>query len=571
MSAQSVLISPGPLHALQLYCIALCCVVRHHCGVANSSFWTGQLAGAVAEAVGLQGKGCMVYLDPIMWKYTASHASHQQRQQSAISPDKLTFKVVDVAGHRLYAVLFEPEHIKALMLSWGTPGIGLSIRGAEQLLGGIDTLTEVPFESPDAPPTPTWTPEAPSHELLRRRVVELVQHGAIDAQKTTCQPKDVFLYPSGMGAVFTAKNLLQDYRPGFVNVELGIVFHNTHDLLREESPGGWKHLRKVDQEGLDALETWLEGQRSQGSGATFVFVEYPGNPTLDTPDLPRLKQLVSYPLPPRVALALAARSCLCGQTISVLTLSLLLFVQSEKYGFVLIVDDTLGSFANVDVLAQGDLLLTSLTKSFSGRSDVLGGSIVLNPLSPHYAELSRRFTEAHRNQLFAADAEVLLSNSQDYFERTARLNENARTMAEFLHQSIGQPDSPVVNVQYPSLLPTKANYDAFMRRSTPELPTPGYGCLLTVEFDSVETARAFYDRCGFYPSPHLGGHVTIMLAYNMFMFGKDRDEAAVLRPCGIKEESVRISAGLEDAQDLLDTLQDALNAAVEAKRGSKTL
>lgn len=194
---------------------------------------------------------------------------------------------------------------------------------------------------------------------------------------------------------------------------------------------------------------------------------------------------------------------------------------------------------------------------------------MLNPLSSHYAELSRRFAASHHNQLFAADAEVLLSNSQDYFERTSRLNDNARAMAEFLGKSIGQPGSPVVNVQYPSLLPSKANYDAFKRRSTPELPTPGYGCLLTVEFDSVETTRAFYDRCGFYPSPHLGGHVTIMLAYNMFMFGKDKDEAAALRPCGVKEESVRISAGLEDAQDLLDTLQDALNVAIEVKKGTK--
>lgn len=215
------------------------------------------------------------------------------------------------------------------------------------------------------------------------------------------------------------------------------------------------------------------------------------------------------------------------------------------------------------------MLLTSLTKSFSGKSNVLGGSIVLNPLSPHYAELSKRFTKSHHNQLFAPDAEVLLSNSQDFFEGTMRLNANAQTIAEFLHKSISKPDSPVVNVQYPSLLPSKPNYDAFMRRSTPELPNPGYGCLLTVEFDSVETAKAFYDRCGFYPSPHLGGQVTIMFAYNMFMFGKDKEEAAALRPCGIKEESVRISAGLEDKQDLLDTLQDALDAAIEVKKGAK--
>lgn len=231
----------------------------------------------------------------------------------------------------------------------------------------------------------------------------------------------------------------------------------------------------------------------------------------------------------------------------------------------------MGSFSNIDVLPQSDILLTSLTKSFNGRSDALGGSIVLNPLSSHYTQLANRLFETHHNQLFAGDARVLLSNSHDFFHRSQRLNANAQAMAEFLHKSMTeQPHvSPVVNVQYPSLLPSKGHYDACKRRSVPDMPDPGYGCLLTVEFESVDTTRAFYDRCGFYPSPHLGGHVTIMFPYNMFMFGKDKEEAARMVGYGIREESVRISAGLEETQDLLDTLQDALEAAMEVKRSQR--
>jgi cystathionine gamma-synthase len=227
-----------------------------------------------------------------MWKYTARHVSSEQRKDAAISPDKLTFKVVDVAGHRLYAVLFEPQYTKSLMESWGTPGIGLSIRGAEQLLEKVDTMVEIPFESTDGPPEPTWTPEGPAHQGLRHRIVKLLRHGAIDPEKVQCQARDVFLYPSGMAAIFGVKNLVQNYRPGFVNIELGITFHNTHELLREDSPGGWKHIPKVDKEALDELEAFLEKKKNEGRGATFVIVEYPGNPTLETPDLPRLKKLV---------------------------------------------------------------------------------------------------------------------------------------------------------------------------------------------------------------------------------------------------------------------------------------
>lgn len=218
-----------------------------------------------------------------------------------------------------------------------------------------------------------------------------------------------------------------------------------------------------------------------------------------------------------------------------------------------------------------DLVLTSLTKTFSGRADVLGGSIVLNPQSRYYNDLSQRFTQTHRNELFAADAKVLLSNSDDYYERTAKLNANAQTVAEFLHNSIKDiPDSPVVDVQYPSLLPSKADYDKVMRKSTPELPQPGYGCLMTVNFESVDTAKAFYDNCGFYPSPHLGGHVTIIFAYNMLFFSRTPEDEAEYKSYGARVEGLRISVGLEDPQDLVDTLRYALDKAIEVKKQKET-
>ena len=234
--------------------------------------------------------------------------------------------------------------------------------------------------------------------------------------------------------------------------------------------------------------------------------------------------------------------------------------QSDKYNFILVVDDTVSGFGNVDVLPLSSVLTTSLTKSFSGQADVLGGSVVLKPA----------FHKLHRNELFVEDAQVLLSNSHDFLQRTIILNRNAQAMAEFLHKSISLPNSPIREVQYPSLLPSKPNYDVVLRPSTPDLPRPGYGCLLSVEFNSLETAIAFYNRCGFYPSPHLGGHVTIMLAYNLIIFGKKAEEREYMRGLGAKEESIRISAGLESEEDLIDTLKDALEAAIAVSKGDES-
>lgn len=217
------------------------------------------------------------------------------------------------------------------------------------------------------------------------------------------------------------------------------------------------------------------------------------------------------------------------------------------------------------MLPQSDLVLTSLTKSFNGQANVMGGSVVFNPLSAHYTALASLFKSHFHNEYFAADAEVVLAQSHDLLERTQRLNHNAQAMAEFLHGVMQEPDSPVANVQYPTLLESKAKYDRYLRRATPELPKPGYGCLLSVDFKSVEIATAFYNRCGFYPSPHLGAHVTIQFAYNMMTFGKKDKEREAMRKFGVNEESIRISAGLEDAQDLIDTLRDGLEAAKKSQ------
>lgn len=230
----------------------------------------------------------MAYFNPMMWRYTAQHVQHRLRKEHSISPDQLIFKAVDIAGHRLYAVLYDKQHGKALALSWKTPGIGLSIRAAEYLLQHIDTMAEV-NSTFDAPPEPTWTPESLAHSALRQRVVDLLHHGAIDPSNVTCKANDVFLYPTGMAAVFHSSNILQEYIPDGMNVELGVVFHSTHELLYEDSVNGWKHFGRVDAASLDSMEAWLQA----GNRVAYTIVEFPGNPTLESVDLRRLKKLVS--------------------------------------------------------------------------------------------------------------------------------------------------------------------------------------------------------------------------------------------------------------------------------------
>ena len=78
--------------------------------------------------------------------------------------------------------------------------------------------------------------------------------------------------------------------------------------------------------------------------------------------------------------------------------------------------------------------MSSLTKSFSGYADLLAGSAVLNPCARNYQSLKARFDSLHSDSFFAGDAEVLESNSRDYLERQAKLNDTAASLAEHLNK-----------------------------------------------------------------------------------------------------------------------------------------
>lgn len=227
-----------------------------------------------------------------MVPYTIGHATSPHREEHVLTKEDITVKVVDVAGHRVYAIFYKPQHALGVMLSWGNPGVGISIRGGEQLLKGVEGMKEVPFESTDKLPEPTWTPESAAHEALKVRITELCNRARVQEDAVPAKAEDVFLYPTGMAAIYHSARRVLEYKPGTI-VILGVVFHNTHHHFSEESPYGFKHIGKVDAQGMDEFEAWLQGEKEAGKPVSYVYAEFPGNPTLDTPDLARLKRLVS--------------------------------------------------------------------------------------------------------------------------------------------------------------------------------------------------------------------------------------------------------------------------------------
>lgn len=156
-----------------------------------------------------------------------------------------------------------------------------------------------------------------------------------------------------------------------------------------------------------------------------------------------------------------------------------------------------------------------------------------------------------------------MQNSQDYLVRSTRMNHNAQVMAEYLHNCAQNPTSAVFKVHYPAINASGEHYRRFMRPKTPEFD-PGYGFLFSIELEDMPTTIAFYDSLNVYNSVHLGAPFTLAIAYTKCAYGTKLDWAA---QHGLKPTQIRITAGLEDTDMLLNNFRNAVEAADRAKNG----
>lgn len=451
-------------------------------------------------------------------------ATSSAHGDDALSPEDITFKVVDL-NIRLYAVFFPMAKTQVVMGYWKDPGDGLSSRAAEEGLKHIDQLHEVTGDEP-APIVKV----SPAHGILKQRIVDLLERAPVGPPRSAkVKVDDVYLYSTGMAAIYrTHMYLLSKFNAK--SVLFGMAFHSTTHVLEGVGPGSkWYGLGTAED--LLELETYLKEEAKEGRKVQAVYAEFPCNPTLTTPDLAKLRKL------------------------------------ADEYGFVLVVDDTIGSFCNVDLLSIADILITSLTKSFSGYADVVAGSAVLNPSGARYRELKALFDEKYSNFLFNADAEVLEHNSRDYLSRSVILNKNAEGLSDYLSTLVSNPKSSVVKVYYPKISTSASLYKPYMRQPTAEF-TPGYGCLFSFEFRSMATMEAFYNELNLHIGPHLGAHLTLVMSYVAGLYPTELEWAAKY---DMRPTQLRVSVGLEDTEELIGVFRDALVFADAVKEEAEPI
>jgi cystathionine gamma-synthase len=395
-----------------------------------------------------------------------SYATSEHRGDTQMSKDE--FEIVElVIQQPLWALFFAMDKIPNVIPFWIDTGLGILPRLAEDALQQLDKLQII--SSGDAVASrPVSKEERPVYERLRRRILEHLYRVPLEPSRKQATTSDVYLYANGMAAIY-GLHLYLTQEISRQSVMFSFPFHSTYHIF-EHFGAGLKFYGNANQTDLDDLTGWLEVHYKKGDSIQALWCEFPNNPICTAPDLVALRKL------------------------------------ADKYGFFLIVDDTVGSFCNVDVISVADAIVTSLTKSFSGYADAMGGSIVLNPSLPAYSKLKNIVDKWYHNDLYHRDAEVLLSNSADYLSRAAVYHRNSNALVNYFTSLMDMPNSPIKKVYYPTTNPSLPLYERFMRKATPDFK-PGYGCLMTVEFNTIDQHIAFFDAADFFKAPHLGAHV----------------------------------------------------------------
>ncbi len=302
---------------------------------------------------------------------------------------------------------------------------------------------------------------------------------------------DVYLYESGMAAVFAVHRALTKLAPAKKTLQLDFPYV---DALKVQNHFGVGAVFLNEAEG-ELLDDALNRVRKGEFAA--VFCEVPSNPLLRTVDIAKV-------------------SAAC------------------KEGNVpLVIDDTVSSVFNVDVQQFADVVTTSLTKWISGKGDVLAGAVQLVENSFFHDELKSFFAQDTdgNSRLYAADMAVLDENSKGFAARIEPVNGIAETIVNYLvgHDAIDQ-------VWYPSLY-NKACYDAMKRECG------GYGGLFSFTLKNKKKTAKFYDALEVSKGPSLGTEFSLACPYTLLAH---YDELEWAEGCGIPSHLIRISVGNEE-------------------------
>jgi cystathionine beta-lyase/cystathionine gamma-synthase len=210
----------------------------------------------------------------------------------------------------------------------------------------------------------------------------------------------------------------------------------------------------------------------------------------------------------------------------------------------LIVDNTFATpFFQRPFEYGADIVYHSTTKYLNGHSDMIGGICVIR--DDELADQIQFIANAAGAVPGPLDSWLALRGTKTLHLRMPRHDANGRRIAPWLAERLGER-----NVIYPGL-PTHPQHALAARQMT------GFGGMITIELGTRERAARILERVRVFSLAESLGGVESLISHpaSMTHASVPPEQRAHL---GITEGMVRLSCGVEDVDDLLEDLEQAL-------------
>jgi cystathionine gamma-synthase len=311
--------------------------------------------------------------------------------------------------------------------------------------------------------------------------------------------EDAVAFTSGMAAVAACMELLQ---PGAHIVCTEDLYGGTVRLLHNISEKNGLTVSFVNTGDTAALQAALT------SATKAIYIETPSNPMMQVTDI-------------RAAAALA-----------------------KAHGALLIVDNTFLSPYWQNPLALGaDLVIHSGTKFLSGHNDTISGFVCSG--SRTLGDKIRLLAKTTGATLAPFDSWLMLRGIKTLAVRMERQQESARRIVAWLQAH------PKVQKVYYLGLPTHPGYAVNAAQSR------GPGSMISFAVDTADTARRLLESVKLITFAESLGGTETLLTYPLVQTHTDVPED-VRQRLGITDTLLRLSVGLEDADDLIADLAQGL-------------
>ena len=310
--------------------------------------------------------------------------------------------------------------------------------------------------------------------------------------------KQAFAFSSGMAAINTVCDLFGE---------------NYHVICSDDVYGGTRRLfdkvkTKIDVTYVD-FDTNVNWDDIVNDRTKFVWAETPSNPLMKIIDIKNTAEIA--------------------------------------HGFKLpvICDNTFASPYNQRPLELGaDLVVSSSTKYLGGHSDIVGGSIVIKD-QDLYGEKIAYLQNAVGAIPSPFDCYLLTRSIKTLSVRMQKHNENGEKVASFL-----ESHPKITKIHYPG---TDQKYKSIASKQM-----SGFGGMMSVVLDTnLEGVNTFLSNLKIFTLAESLGGVESLIEHPAIMTHASIDKK-IRDSLGISDSLLRLSVGIEDVEDIIEDLKQAL-------------